>query len=219
MYNWRRSAGGPGDAAGGRGPVPPRARCERTAGHRRRDPRLYRRCMRLDPDKPEFSLSHNHTPLSSPHKPMPTPLTSLTSDHRVKRKSINTINYVPKRMPPQQHQLRIQSRLKQDPKAFWHYIKSKRKAKSSKNVYRNGSLLTGQKCVDGFAKYFHSVYSTERAHLNIANLPHEVDSNVSARIHVGQLQLKDVNAALKRLKSKTSAGPDGIITNVYYYGL
>lgn len=65
--------------------------------------------------------------------------------------------------------------------------------------------------MEEFAQYFHSVYSTRRAELNVTTAIEEAgNENGAARIHLQELQLEEVRTALAQLKPKRSAGPDGI---------
>lgn len=109
------------------------------------------------------------------------------------------------------YKTRVQNDIMENPKAFWNYVNSKRRNMTSKVILKEGEALAVERCADEFAKYFHSVYSREPPMLDtriaIAQAGAE---NGAARVHVGTLQLKDVQRALQQLKPKKSAGPDGI---------
>ncbi|CAG4957865.1 unnamed protein product [Parnassius apollo] len=74
---------------------------------------------------------------------------------------------------------------------------------------KDGVTLSDQESATKFAKYFYSVYNSEPARLNLDEAVLAGGAG-SARVHVPQLQLGEVRAALARLKPKRSAGPDGI---------
>ncbi|CAB3227417.1 unnamed protein product [Arctia plantaginis] len=78
-------------------------------------------------------------------------------------------------------------------------------------IFKNGEALTDDQCAKDFADYFYSIYSAERAELNVSAAISQAGSdNSSARVHIDQLQLNDVIRALQQLKAKRSTGPDCI---------
>ncbi|CAH2103089.1 unnamed protein product [Euphydryas editha] len=111
----------------------------------------------------------------------------------------------------EQYRQQAQDNLLQDPSSFWNYVKSKNDRKGSLKIKKNGLYLNDAQCVQELAQYFHSVYSTERADLNVnAAVLSAGDNNSGARVHINKLELADVERALKHLKPKKSSGPDGI---------
>jgi hypothetical protein len=106
---------------------------------------------------------------------------------------------------------RIQNHLLKEPKAFWNYIKDKRGGRSPRSIVSNGTVLSADQCAGEFARYFQSVYSTEKAQLDVsASEAQAGGGNAAARVHLDHLNYDDVDDALRRLKPKTSSGPDGI---------
>lgn len=108
-----------------------------------------------------------------------------------------------------QYRKRVEHRLIEDPKSFWNFVRAKRGTVNRKQISLNGRPLSEPDCAVEFAKFFHSVYGTSTAILDVAAA--EAASPASAaRVHVPHLTLAEVRAALTRLKPKRSAGPDGI---------
>ncbi|KOB78985.1 Uncharacterized protein OBRU01_01369 [Operophtera brumata] len=107
------------------------------------------------------------------------------------------------------HLERVQSRLVEDPKTFWEYVREKRGAVNRKKITKDGNTLPESECAQEFANYFLSVYGTSAAVLDVNEA--ELSSRAgSARVHVARLTEAEVLTALTRLKPKQSAGPDGI---------
>ncbi|CAH2239452.1 jg24388, partial [Pararge aegeria aegeria] len=106
---------------------------------------------------------------------------------------------------------RVQDQLLKDPLSFWSFTKSKRSSRGPQKILKNGLTLTAEQCVKEFAHYFHSVYNSEPAELNVsAAIAAAGGENGAARVHMDRLTLYEVRQALKHLKPKKSAGPDGI---------
>ncbi|CAH2046947.1 unnamed protein product, partial [Iphiclides podalirius] len=107
--------------------------------------------------------------------------------------------------------LRVQNVLHKDPTSFWNYTETKRGNRGVQKILKNGEVLNAQHCATEFAHFFHSVYSSHRAELDVsAAIAAAGGENGAARVHVGRLTLDEVRQALKQLKPKKSAGPDGI---------
>ncbi|CAH2106829.1 unnamed protein product [Euphydryas editha] len=93
----------------------------------------------------------------------------------------------------EQYRQQAQDNLLQDPSSFWNYVKSKNGRKGSLKIKKNGLYLNDAQCVQELAQYFHSVYSTERADLNVnAAVLSAGDNNSGARVHINKLELADV---------------------------
>ncbi|CAH2109000.1 unnamed protein product [Euphydryas editha] len=111
----------------------------------------------------------------------------------------------------EQHGNRVQNQLQKDPRSFWNHVKSRRGSRNLQKILKDGAVLSDEQCVKEFAQYFHSVYSTTRPELNVNTaIEGAGGENGIARVHIEGLQLGDVLSALKQLKPKRSAGPDGI---------
>ncbi|CAH2218045.1 jg13431, partial [Pararge aegeria aegeria] len=105
----------------------------------------------------------------------------------------------------------VQEQLLRDPRAFWNYTNSRRESRDPQKILKNGVLLTDEQCASEFANYFHSVYRTQSADLNVsAAVIAAGGENGAARVHLDRLTLDEVKQALKELRPKKSAGPDGI---------
>lgn len=109
----------------------------------------------------------------------------------------------------EQHQDRVQRHLMRNPKAFWDYIRTTKGTVNRKTITKDGIVLSNPECAEEFAKYFESVYSRDSAQLDVEAAA-EAGGASSAWVHLPQLTLREVRAALMRLKPKRSAGPDGI---------
>lgn len=126
------------------------------------------------------------------------------SEHRAKIKNMIKLAH-------KQYSERVQNHLLKQPKAFWNYIKDTRGNRSSHSILKDGSVLSEDQCAGEFAKYFESVYSTVRARLDVgASAARAGGGNAAARVHLERLEIGEVDDALRRLRPKTSSGPDGI---------
>jgi hypothetical protein len=112
-----------------------------------------------------------------------------------------------------QHQNRVQKNITNDPKSFWQFVRAEKATNHCKKITKNGNFLGDAECANEFARYFHSVYNSQRAKLDVEAAVEASGSTSglsSARVHIGRLELSQVTKALARLKPKPSAGPDGI---------
>lgn len=120
------------------------------------------------------------------------------------------------KLAQEQYSNRVQNQLQKDPKSFWNYVKSRRGSRNTQKILKDGAVLSDKQCVKEFAQYFHSVYSTTRPELNVHTaIEGAGGENGMARVHLENLQLGDVQNALKKLKPKRSAGPDGIPAYIF----
>ncbi|XP_045494218.1 uncharacterized protein LOC123693257 [Colias croceus] len=112
------------------------------------------------------------------------------------------------------HRDKIQKQFKRDPKSLWQYIRSKRGTPNQPVIIEDNKHLDDGECAAQFAKFFESVYSSVPPRLDAkaaAAAAAAATSGVScARVHVEAFSQKEVSDALKHLKPKHSAGPDGI---------
>ncbi|KAJ0183926.1 hypothetical protein K1T71_000349 [Dendrolimus kikuchii] len=76
-------------------------------------------------------------------------------------------------------------------------------------ITKDGNIIPEADCARELAHFFHSVYGTQKAKLNVDDAV-AAGGGSSMRVHVDRLQLSQVSKALARLKPKHSAGPDGI---------
>lgn len=97
----------------------------------------------------------------------------------------------------------VQNNLINEPKQFWSFVNSKKGSVNIPNemVYNDLILKGGQNIVDGFASYFSSVFLPE----SLDSVQDKLDAYPS--INITDV---DISKAAKKLKSKRSAGPDGI---------
>lgn len=113
----------------------------------------------------------------------------------------------------QKYQERLQDRFTQEPRSFWGFIRSRRVSQKMGAITKNGQVIKQEDCATEFANYFKSVYSDIEPRLDAdlaASAAAGSKAEDSARVHVAQLQMRDVRSALKRLRPKRSVGPDGI---------
>lgn len=93
--------------------------------------------------------------------------------------------------------------------SFWSYIKNKKRNCSNNEdimYYGDEELKSGTAVADGFARYFESVYSQNEASYEIPDMstsPHDL-------LNIEHISINEITTALKKLKAKTSAGPDHI---------
>lgn len=109
-----------------------------------------------------------------------------------------------------QHLNELQNNITQDPAKFWEYVKDKKKGRCHIDVFKfEGSEVTGQAAADAFAKYFGSVFQDEIPQLNTAEAALYSQADVT-NISVDVVNESDLSEAMKRLKARSSSGPDGI---------
>jgi hypothetical protein len=111
-----------------------------------------------------------------------------------------------------QHIQVVQNSIFDEPVKFWEYVKDKRKDRRHVNSYTYGDrVLVGQEAADAFAQYFRSVFVDEVPRLDPSEAAREDDAVMSTSpISLTTISEVDVERAAKRLKSRSSGGPDGI---------
>lgn len=103
----------------------------------------------------------------------------------------------------------VEDGISNNPKKFWTFIKNKQKNNGLCNSfhYNNIELSDCKTIVEGFASYFESVYSTvDQSHYNIP----DVNSTTCDTLNITCILRNEVEIAIKKLKSKSTAGPDMI---------
>ncbi|CAG4965631.1 unnamed protein product [Colias eurytheme] len=103
----------------------------------------------------------------------------------------------------------VEKNIKTNCKAFWGYIKNKRKNVLTYPAVMHDEAQTadnGADICDLFAKYFHSVYETETS----ISFTQQVPTNACDNLGSLFIERKRIREALKSLDRSKGAGPDGI---------
>lgn len=102
----------------------------------------------------------------------------------------------------------IEKNIKCDPKSFWKYISSKRSDGGFvDHVTWNNKSFSGADIPEAFADYFKSTYSKEAADLK-SFIPGKNTPLIAQNVDIPNITNIDITAAVKKLKAKTSFGPD-----------
>ncbi|KAI5645278.1 hypothetical protein NE865_02826 [Phthorimaea operculella] len=96
-----------------------------------------------------------------------------------------------------------------DPRSFWKYVQNKRSKRGKPRVSKDGAPLEEHECATFLAEYFRKVYGPNPPHL-IVEAAETAAGPSDQHVCVPYITLKEVHIALKHLKAKKSAGPDGI---------
>ncbi|KAI5640497.1 reverse transcriptase (RNA-dependent DNA polymerase) domain-containing protein [Phthorimaea operculella] len=112
----------------------------------------------------------------------------------------------------QQHIDNVQKSIISDPTKFWGYVGDKRDNRGQvKSFIFNGVEVTGQDAANAFASYFSSVFHVNAPQLDAsAAASAGYVSSDAATISLDSLREADLLAAVKRLKPRSSTGPDGV---------
>lgn len=110
------------------------------------------------------------------------------------------------------HQRRLQSRLKTNPKSFWNYVKDQRNESGLPSTMNNGD--DEKSSVDGIADLFRSHFCSvfvneELSNEHVVNAACEVPIRSAIEPHP-PVSSDDVRKAALHLKYSSSIGPDGI---------
>lgn len=99
-----------------------------------------------------------------------------------------------------------------DPSKFWDFVKSKKHQSSQHLEYMlNGEVIVDQDAVDTFADYFSSVFHGEIPELDSEKASRLTDNHVATHsVSITLIGVIELRKAAKRLRSSSSAGPDGI---------
>ncbi|KAF9411861.1 hypothetical protein HW555_009466 [Spodoptera exigua] len=99
-----------------------------------------------------------------------------------------------------------------DPAKFWEFIKDRKNDRRFVEFYSfRNEEVTGQAAADAFAEYFSSVFQSEVPLLNPLDASLAASSHADATlISVSEFSESDLRLAARRLKPKSSGGPDGI---------
>lgn len=101
----------------------------------------------------------------------------------------------------------VEANIHNEPKKFWQFINNKTRSNSMPSIMFHGDseLAKTKNIVNAFAEYFQSAYTTP------ANTPLNDYGNMNSDVlHVMQFSEQEVIKALKKLKAKTTMGPDEI---------
>jgi hypothetical protein len=111
-----------------------------------------------------------------------------------------------------QHLQLTEQNLINDPTRFWEYIKYRNSVRQRTNVYRVGDVeVVEQAAANAFADYFCSVYVNEAPSLDPDIAMHAtVHQRDATSISVNTVDVSNLKEAVKRLKPRSSGGPDGI---------
>ena len=103
---------------------------------------------------------------------------------------------------------RAANSINQDPNKFWAYISSKKGATNiSKDMYYNGEHLDNpEDILNAYANFFEKSFST----VDSANIISDDNSLYNNNINITSFSEEEVLMALKKIKPKLTAGPDGI---------
>ena len=104
----------------------------------------------------------------------------------------------------------IENNFKTNPKSFWSYIHSKKNTTTIPNnmTYNDNSLGNPQEIVDAFAELFETAFTESSEYVDSENT--DVDENGHEPTQLVQLNEDKICKAIKKLKNKFTAGPDGI---------
>lgn len=104
---------------------------------------------------------------------------------------------------------RIQSRIKSDPRSFWQHIDSLRsKGGFASEVSFEGKQFFGVEAASAFSRYFSSVFLPGVPQLDVNSVKKSKQKSTAQFIHIGCISMQEVETAIKRLKPKSSVGPD-----------
>lgn len=111
-----------------------------------------------------------------------------------------------------QHLHLTQQNIIDDPAAFWKFVKDRKSERQSMKVYKVGDdEVTGQAAADAFANYFSSVFQNNVPVLNPNEAVRAADGQCNATcITINSVGPADLKMAMRRLRPKSSDGPDGI---------
>lgn len=111
-----------------------------------------------------------------------------------------------------QHLHMTEKNIVNDPAKFWEYVKDRKKDRLRTNVYSSGGVeVVGQAAADAFADYFSSVYQDAIPVLDHVDAARAADSQKdSTCITIKTVDENKLNEAVRRLKPRSSCGPDGI---------
>ena len=106
------------------------------------------------------------------------------------------------------HENKIASLMKENPKVFWKYVRSKVKIKSGipTLVETDSEATTDVQKAEAFNRFFSSVFTIE----NTDNIPHFPDRSFAQSLSDVSITPEDVFTKLTSLKSFKSAGPDNL---------
>lgn len=112
----------------------------------------------------------------------------------------------------QQHLRKVQTDIIDDPVHFWEYVKNKRKNRRHIDTFKfGGEEVTGQAAVNAFAQYFGSVFQDDKPRLDVTEAIRATYSQLGVKtVTIGTVDEGDLVLALRRLRARSSAGPDGI---------
>lgn len=111
-----------------------------------------------------------------------------------------------------QHIDGIQKSIVDEPAKFWGYVRDKKKDRRCINHFSyDGVEVSGQAAADAFSRYFSSVFQANVPRLDSMEAASAGHSRVDVKnITINDVSEADFKAAVKRLKSKTARGPDGV---------
>ncbi|XP_047035918.1 uncharacterized protein LOC124641768 [Helicoverpa zea] len=108
----------------------------------------------------------------------------------------------------------LQKNIIDDPEQFWKYVKEKKNNRRYIDTYMyDNTEVTDQAAADAFAKYFASVFHAEKPYLNpqtAAKAAYADKHRDVAPVSITTVDENDLKKAVRRLKSRSAGGPDGI---------
>ncbi|XP_063827890.1 uncharacterized protein LOC135077285 [Ostrinia nubilalis] len=104
----------------------------------------------------------------------------------------------------------LQKNIINDPGKFWEHVKDKKRERCHIDAFKfNGNEVTGQAAADAFAEYFGSVFQSEVPQLDSGEAARSARADATA-ISIDIIDKSDLREAMKRIKARSSGGPDGI---------
>lgn len=106
--------------------------------------------------------------------------------------------------------LEVENNVKHDPKSFWKYVSGKKQDRGLLNhIILNDCTYKGTDVPEAFAKYFQSVYNPEKVDFE-SYVPGQIGLTKAQNISIENVNNIDFRLAIRKLKPKTSFGPDFI---------
>lgn len=105
----------------------------------------------------------------------------------------------------------VESSISTNSKTFWSFIKQKKSNNQESHCYKLNdiALTTKVEIAEAFADHFKSTFLEQTGEANAPSLQEDLINDLDM-LDISHVTVQEVLDAIKRLKSKRSAGPDGI---------